>query len=315
MVSIHTILKSKKHSRHSRIPSTKTQKTQKTQKNKLTKDDSIFRLSSVDQNKNYFSGSGKDMIFGILYLIKKFNNVCDVTNRSRKIYTTDFMYDITIMYVCGNKSHASPNDYNILFPFGESNFNSNLKKCKKRFVVVPLFFESPDKCVHDIAHYNVLIIDTEAKTMERFESYGYGQYDTKKEYEIFKSFDKKMAQLYSNYKFISPEKFCPMEGLQEIEERQINKNSKIETYSDPGGFCGVWSIWYAELRLKHPNLNRKKLLNKASKIIMKQKNVRSYIRKYSSKLNKERLKIVKTIKKKQSKLRNNSELKLLYNLV
>lgn len=309
MTSIHNILKSKKY-----YPSKKI-KPNKSKLSKIIKDESIFRLNSVKQNRNYFSGSGKDMIFGIMYLIKKFNNVCDVTKRSHKIRTTDFMYDITIMYVCNNNVNAKPKDYELLFPYGKENFDSNLKQCKKRFVIVPLFFESPRKCVNDIAHYNVLVIDKQAKTMERFESYGYGQYNTKKEHDIFKSFDKKMAQLYTNYTFISPEKFCPMEGLQEIEEKQINKNSKIETYSDPGGFCGVWSIWYAELRLKHPNMNRKQLLNQASKIIMKQKNLRSYIRKYSAKLNKERLKIVKTLKKKQSKIRNNSKFKLLYDLV
>lgn len=301
MTSIHDLLKS--------------QRSKKNNSNKIVRNNSIFRLKSVDKNKTYFSGSGKDMIFGILYLLKKFNNICDVTKRDRAIQTTDFMYDITLMYVCNNNVNAKPTDYQLLFPDGKYNFDNNLDKCKKRFIVIPLFFENPVKCAQDVAHYNVLIIDKKMNTMERFESYGYNQYETIKIYNIFKSFDKKMASLYPKYQYISPEKYCPLEGLQEIEEKQINNNSNIETENDPGGFCGVWSIWYAELRLKYPNLDRKKLLSKASKIIMKQKNLRSYIRKYSAKLYQEKQKITKTLKKRRSMLRKSSRLKLLYEVV
>lgn len=303
MTSIHTLLKSKSNSKFK-------------SKSKLKRNNSIFQLKSVNTKKTYFTGTGKDMIFGILYLIKKYNSLCDVTKRNSKKYS-DFMYEITIMYVCNNKKNAQPKDYQLLFPHGKINFDNNLNKCKKRFIVVPLFFENYQKCQDDIAHYNILIIDRKSKTMERFESYGYDFENDLNKYYIFKSFDSTMAKLYPSYKYISPEKFCPLAGLQKIEENQIYNNSDIETYSDPGGFCGVWSIWYAELRLKYPNMDRKKLLNKASKIIMKQKNLRSYIRKYSAKLNRHRSKILKTLKKenKTNKFKKYSKLKLLDNII
>lgn len=300
MTSVHTILKSKINTRA---------------KSKITKNNSIFDLKSVNKNKTYFSGTGRDMIFGILYLIKKYNSICDVTRRTSKKSYSDFMYDISIMYVCNNNIKAKPKDYELLFPYGKDNFDKNLKKCKKRFIVAPIFFENPDKCQNDIAHYNILIIDKKNKTIERFESYGHDQYNDLNKYLIYKSFDSRMASFYPSYQFISPEKFCPMMGLQQIEENQINNNSNIETYSDPGGFCGVWGIWYADLRLKHPNIDRKKLLEKASKIIMKQKNLRTYIRNYSGKLNKYRNKIIKTLKKKNKLLKKNSKLKLLNNII
>lgn len=303
MASVHSILKSKKKNNLSRY------------KSKVRKSESIFNLKDVDKNKTYFSGSGSDMIFGMLYLIKKFKNICDVTWRTSKIDTNDFMYDTTIMYICNNNVNAKPKDYQLLFPYGKKNFDLNMNTCKKRFIVVPLFFENPKNCSNGVAHYNVLIIDKQLKTMERFESYGYKQYDTKKTYEMFKSFDDKIAKLYSKYTYYSPNQFCPMEGLQEIEERQIDNNSDIETESDPGGFCGVWSIWYAELRLKHPDMDRKKLLSKASNIIIKQKNLRSYIRKYSGKLFAERKKIIKSLEKNTSLLKDNSKLRLLYNII
>lgn len=305
MLSVHSILKSKTN-----------KKSMIKGRSKLQKNNSIFNLKPVNTNKTYFSGSGKDMIFGILYLIKKYNTVCDVTQRNSKISYSDFMYEITIMYVCNNKKNATPEDYQILFPFGKTNFDNNLNKCKKRFIVVPLFFENYKKCKNDTAHYNILIIDRKNKTMERFESYGYGlKKNNLNKYYVFKSFDSKIDKLYPSYTYISPEKFCPLDGLQEIEEEEIYNNSDIETYSDPGGFCGVWGIWYAELRLKYPNMDRKKLLNKASKIIMKQKNLRSYIRNYSGKLNRHKSRILKTLKKKRDKLKNLSKLKLLDNII
>lgn len=307
MTSIHSILKSKSKSKNSLVKS----------KSKLQRNNSIFKLKSVKKDKTYFSGTGKDMIFGILYLMKKYDTLCDITQRNSKKSYSDFMYKITIMYVCNNKTNAKPEDYQLLFPYGKSNFDINLNTCKKRFIAVPLFFENHKKCQDDIAHYNILIIDNKNKTMERFESYGYDFENDLNKYYIFKSFDANMAKLYPSYKYISPEKFCPFSGIQKIEENQIYNNNNIETYSDPGGFCGVWSIWYAELRLKYPNMDRKKLLNKASKIIMKQKNLRSYIRKYSAKLSKQRSKIIKTLKKKNKnrKFKKYSKLKLLDNII
>ena len=309
MTSIHNILKSKTktNSKNSLVK----------RKSKLQRNNSIFNLKSVKKDKTYFSGTGKDMIFGILYLIKKYNSLCDITQRNFKKSYSDFMYEITIMYVCNNKTNAKPEDYQLLFPHGKSNFDNNLNNCKKRFIAIPLFFENHKKCQYDVAHYNILIIDKKNKTMERFESYGYDFENDLNKYYIFKSFDTHMAKLYPSYQYIIPENFCPFSGVQKIEENQIYNNNNIETYSDPGGFCGVWSIWYAELRLKYPNMNRKKLLNKASKIIMKQKNLRSYIRKYSAKLSKQRSKIIKTLKKKNKnrKFEKYSKLKLLDNII
>ena len=48
---------------------------------------------------------------------------------------------------------------------------------------------------------------------------------------------------------------------------------------------------------------------------MKQKNLRSYIRKYSAKLYREKQKITKTLKKRRSMLRKSYKLKLLYEVV
>ena len=36
---------------------------------------------------------------------------------------------------------------------------------------------------------------------------------------------------------------------------------------DPGGFCGVWGLWYINLRLKYPNTSSEKLIKRAIKLI------------------------------------------------
>ena len=42
---------------------------------------------------------------------------------------------------------------------------------------------------------------------------------------------------------------------------EILEQKKIKI-GDPGGYCSSWSIWYASMVLKYPDLNKKKLILK-----------------------------------------------------
>ncbi len=51
---------------------------------------------------------------------------------------------------------------------------------------------------------------------------------------------------------------------------------------DPGGFCALWSIWYADQRLTYPDIKRDSLVRKLIKSIKIQNlSFKSVIRNYS----------------------------------
>ena len=68
----------------------------------------------------------------------------------------------------------------------------------------------------------------------------------------------------------------------------------IQKKSDPGGFCGAWSLYFLDLKLSYPDYNTEKLLNKAFTALKNDKNsFRTFIRNYSDFVINQRKKIVK----------------------
>ena len=72
------------------------------------------------------------------------------------------------------------------------------------------------------------------------------------------------------------------------------KKEDIIKKSDPGGFCGAWSLYFLDLKLSYPDYNTGKLLSKAFTALQKDKNsFRSFIRNYSNFIISQRSKLVK----------------------
>ena len=111
-----------------------------------------------------------------------------------------------------------------------------LERClisKKRYIV---FFVRLK--LKDGFHANMMIMDTNKKTVERFEPQGidHGFYDNKVLDKIIRDYFKKLG-----YTYIPPEKLCKL-GVQDIIE------SRAYDYN-VSGFCKTWSLLYALLRL------------------------------------------------------------------
>lgn len=271
------------------------------------------KLSSKD--RTYWTGSIADVVFSSIYLMTKHKNICYPFNPK---HAWDYN-DIMIMYsfknesVVKNASNAviekiSTNEYyeyentkdkdlvkktmgvirkqySISFPGGSVNFIKMLKSCKKRYIMVPIYFEWVDG-----AHANILLIDTKLKTVERFEPYGKlplffylasDEFDKKMESEINKIFSQK-------YKYYTPLMFCPERSLQTINE-QYGK----EYYGDPVGFCAAWCAMYIDLRLSETKLSRSKLVEKLLK--RNKTNMKRFIRKYTMMLDVHRIEMLKTL--------------------
>lgn len=214
-------------------------------------------LNKKEIGKVKFHGTPLDLLLGLIFLKKKYKNTCLPFKIKEKDIT---IYNYSIIWECGRFRTRRK----LHFP---RNFKSSWRKCKKRFIIVPLVLSEQFPCKeksknkeNPMAHANFIIYDSKKKEVERFEPYG-----TKVLfYEFFEQdkIDSKLRKWFSNNlgikKYYSPIKTCPRGGFQDLQSIE-----QLERTGDPGGFCMIWSLWYVHLRLKFPNMKRETLVNNA----------------------------------------------------
>ncbi len=238
-----------------------------------------------------YTGGQIDIIFGLLHLknsfpklintslTKEFVSNPDVDNYYnslgiRKSYKVEFLnFEIIWVY------------QRLFFP---TNFDETFTGSEARFFVMPLGID-----LSQGSHANILIYDKEKGEIERFESFG-SDYPWGFNYNpssLDLQLKQKFERLVPGIKFISPDEFLPKIGFQSMEAALSQK--KI---GDPGGFCAAWSTWYAENRLKYPNAERGKLVEKLIRKIREDNiNVNTLIRNYTRKITTLRDKFLKEV--------------------
>jgi hypothetical protein len=144
-------------------------------------------------------------------------------------------------------------------------------KCKtfNRYQLVTFSIEA-DIQVRDSRHRNIIIIDNDNKTYERFEPNGSMPYDDVVNDLLDTNF-RKLFKL-TDYQFIKPSEFCPRFGPQ----KKLKGTLLI-------GSCIIWTLWFTEQRLKYPNKTRNdiidEIIGKSDEYALK------LIEKYINKLN------------------------------
>ena len=249
-------------------------------------------IRKSDVSKTSYKGTGEDLFFSFKYLKNKFNNfyipIGDFTGEH-------IMWNVLTSWKCDLKSNKK---FEIHLPMPKNKFISEirnvfLKRYDIDFILLPIYLGSSN-CEIDKGHMNIAIVDILNLTYERFEPYGKSANLT-----IHRPFNKKIVSIFKEAGFdleiIDLQKQLPHDSFQEIEEREVERSIASLRNSDPGGFCGVWSIWYVELFLKNTNLNRKELIKKAIRQIKDKQNFRNFIRNYSQHLVKYRKKLLKNI--------------------
>ena len=243
-------------------------------------------------------GQFNDILFGILYLLKRHKDDCVPFSQ---FVNEDPYLDLSLFYTCHLNKNYKP-IYKILYPgsLKEEAFFNNIQKCidmKKRFIILPLTVVPPS-CDGGDSHANILIFDTKKKTIERFETYG-GMIlpDDRIFIDLDKKFEKQITK-HIKYKYLRPKDICPKIGFQLLEERSIDYGMASTRKGDPGGFCAAWSFWYADLRMTYPDIEQKKLQQKAISIINNNPiTFRKFIRNYAQFILNERNKLYIKLKK------------------
>lgn len=157
-----------------------------------------------------------------------------------------------------------------------SNF---IKRCNKRFYVIMLTIASND---HVTAHQTILIIDKDKKTFELFDPHG-----SQRELEFkYDTLEEKLKDMFKGYNLIPVQQLCPLRSFQTIEYFQSSylrgeENKRLienikeflklleNKYEKRVGFCVAWSYFYLDLRMKYPDMNQKKLQEKAIEKLFK----------------------------------------------
>lgn len=152
------------------------------------------------------------------------------------------------------------------------NYIKNLKNVD--WFLIPIGIE-----VNSNSHANYLIISLKNKEIERFEPHGSHpplglNYDA----ELLDGILENLF-LDLDFTYYKPSDYLPKIGFQRIEIKEL-KNDYI---GDPNGFCAVWCIWWADMRISNPNIPREKLLKIILRELINTKySLRKMIRDYSS---------------------------------
>ena len=212
----------------------------------------------------------------------------------------------TNKYKEGKKIYRfNKSDFELVYPglVDEDAFFDIIKTRKaegKSYVIIPLIFKWTCS-KNQTGHANSILIDLKKMQSERFEPYGKTRKFSKNEQAVANHFDKIMKTVFAKIgiKYFKPGKFVPRKGPQYIEEKKLSKqNSNVSSNkeTDPEGYCGAWSLWYADLRMSNSKLSRKRVLKRSIRILKNQDNsLRAFIRNYSRFILKQRKYFLKKI--------------------
>ena len=180
-------------------------------------------------------------------------------------------------------SYYSENEYYV-HPYLNNLINAERREGGKRFATVflSLIYEK-------MLHANILIYDFKNMTVERFEPYG----NSSQIENIVDDVLEEELTWNTGLKYLRPRDYLPYAGFQTLSDENNPGNKKA---GDFGGFCLAWCLWYLETRIKNPNVEPKRLVEKLiHKITNSDLKFNEYIRNYSNKINEKRVEYLKKI--------------------
>lgn len=233
----------------------------------------------------------------MLYLHKLHKNVMCLPLLSQELKESDFgkKHHYCDFEICWSFTTAPQNKRTsvLRWTYGmkEKFFFEKIKtECKQRLVAVPLYLLATviglDGKEHHFAHHNYVIIDRDMKTLERFEPNGTRSMDGMLGAILGSAeLDKQIKEATDRYgyEYIEPLAFCPVIG-----PHLMQPKGKVEE-DELAEFCTFWSLWYADRRLKYPDIPAKTLIEQLLRGFQKDdQSMFNFIRNYIEFFDKER---------------------------
>lgn len=222
----------------------------------------------------HFQGYRVGIDIFYLYLLKKYKSKC-VPYGKKKI-NNNANLGITIHL---KSKFTKEEEEEMRLNFIE--IAENLIRCIKNgleVIIIPLHYEST------FGHSNVLIYRKKTSVIEHFEPNGASLNVGKKQEHAEKIIKFFIRVVNSEFKkehikevtYIEASNVCPyIKGLQSLEASSIFKTTKNE----PGGYCAPWSMFFAELCLKNPELSSAEILEKIFNYLTTKESAENYLRK------------------------------------
>jgi hypothetical protein len=205
-----------------------------------------------------------------LYFLEKYKSKCAISS-----YYDKEKYQKSALY---KDKLINGIETDFLTPKNSEFVGKQLQRCIKigeKTIVIPLGLPK---------HKNLLIYRPDLKEVYRFEPHGAFTSSNEKATETYnKKIDKffqSMKKYIGDVKFYSPLEICPrvdgksVKGFQSMENNWLYKQDKMTQKKlkkiESGGFCQLWSWFFAEMVLLNPNLSIKEVYEKAYNLIGKE---------------------------------------------
>jgi len=218
-------------------------------------------------NQYMIMGSQYDTLVGISYLILKYSD--KVCNSLKTVWT--FQENIqklhtAIIFGCKedfsqtlvNKS-IKDDKYYLSYPDTLQDTIEDCKKSDKIFLLIPLDIRYREDCKSDrklTGHENMLIYNLKTDVVERYEPYGFEHMEHQQaDYPYENSLNKLLSKVFPKYS--NPLLICSKAKGAQAVESVIPMYRTHERLIE--GYCTVWSLYYADLRINNPDKNMKEI--------------------------------------------------------
>lgn len=248
------------------------------------------------------TGSILDMLTMLGYLMQKHSNVvCNtldfytpeenlrISEKLSRIYYNNVITYDSIIEDKGEESErlniSDPDNQRVLiYPRNLKNVINKCKEQGKKFLLIPLILRD----IKPTSHANYLVLNLETNKLERYEPHGGRILGEEHNPIALNNLLSEFSKKISDAEYFPPPITCS--GTQSF-EGMIQRIGTAETII--GGYCSIWSTYYAELRISNPTLSMEDIYDLAlQKANGNWANLRKIIKEYSGEIKKSEPQII-----------------------
>lgn len=264
----------------------------------------VRELEKAGREKGMVMYSGDVLMLNLAFvnLMKKYGSKCVIIDANRPMGRSSNV---------GVELNIEP-ELTIIDP---KRLGEKLKKCLDKgadLILIPLGLEIGES---NIGHANMLVYRPSQRLVERFEPHG-GVFsendwlDKPVNEQLKQLFEVDLKPYIGDVQFREPITICPSkDGFQNLESsigkmyRSTLTKAQLKAYNkadtEGGGFCGMWSLFLAEMTLLNPTKSTKEIIDEVMEITKREPvYIQSVIRGYVLEIEKQLDEVLKQIGEK-----------------